>query len=477
MSKRDKNNVTILDCYSGEVYEDFALVSSPLYKKNRLYIATLRERDFTTGQVEADVALEESDLYDYLEMQVAEKLFLEHDKLYLYGYKPIDIGSMYDTYAAYVIERGKVFTLFKELSSRFGHIDLIVPESELYRVLYEEQLSADKVDIFVHLEYENSYLTIYRNGAYLYTKVLDFGVEEFYTKFKLYLDSPELKLTQFYEVFSSGHHEDILINIIDEFYTYFEGELIYAARIYGYGELDRIYIGSDSLELAFFRERIAQLMEREVGRLHSLTGDQNIRHFLMERYAKTFGESKANRLNFTLFKKEPFFNHTKKFLLVLFASLLISALYPGWIYFSASLLQQDNAQLSATTNQLKAKISQKLLPLNDLKTVDADLSQKISVLQKSLNEKKKELSEVAKFREEYFTKSDTLYYIVKYINKYDLVLSEAHFDTNIFKITLFSDSEKAVTHYVNDLSRRYRILNANVHKEAQGFKTYIEIGK
>ncbi len=131
-------------------------------------------------------------------------------------------------------------------------MDLIVPAPLLYKSLYTKEILQDNNShCFVYFTQNDAFVTIYRNGEYLYSKSIEFTLEQIYDK---YCEAVGEKVDEkeFYTILESeglkttnNDYQQNFMKIFAEVFITINDIIIYAKRAFNLDSIDQMFIGSE----------------------------------------------------------------------------------------------------------------------------------------------------------------------------------------------------------------------------------------
>ena len=281
---------------------------------------------------------------------------------------------------AIAIEEHILKDKFSKIVEKTNFIDYISLSVLCFSEFYELYQQEKKRDAFVYLDNEQSFIAIYRDGEYLYSKTLN--------PLSPLLKTIDMDYSQFVELMiekgvnkENYDLDDFLIaNEIDKFFSeYFmsiNNRLSYGKNIFYLDNIDNIYFYTpftikDIDTLKEFWEltgiNFTVLPNEEINLLDKLAIYYNEKHY-------------QDEINFSIFPRPPKFYKTKTFQLIMLilATFAIFGGDFGYRYY-------NTMQLENKINTLKHQVAQKSKKLAKLESINKIIIQKLNLYNSEIN--------------------------------------------------------------------------------------------
>jgi len=281
---------------------------------------------------------------------------------------------------AIAIEEHILKDKFSKIVEKTNFIDYISLSVLCFSEFYELYQQEKKRDAFVYLDNEQSFIAIYRDGEYLYSKTLN--------PLSPLLKTIDMDYSQFVELMiekgvnkENYDLDDFLIaNEIDKFFSeYFmsiNNRLSYGKNIFYLDNIDNIYFYTpftikDIDTLKEFWEltgiNFTVIPSEEINLLDKLTIYYNEKHY-------------QDEINFSIFPRPPKFYKTKTFqlIMVILATFAIFGGDFGYRYY-------NTMQLENKINTLKHQVAQKSKKLAKLESMNKIITQKLNLYNSEIN--------------------------------------------------------------------------------------------
>jgi len=471
------SSVVSVNPYTKEYYTSVSNILTKAdkveYLKEQYAISFLNNKNFIHSQISISKNIPQEDVYDAIYNKAYDELALDQAVEYnieiLESFSNLDEENRF--YHIFIVDPAETEETFKEVIKEIKYIDRIIPISLLFKTLYtKEIIDSNGVDCFVYIQENDTFLTIYKEKEFLYTKSLRFSLFDMYERFceifgeridyndfKEFISSENLK-------YSTSEYLEAFIKLYKEFFHNINEVLTYAKRAYELDNIDKIYIGSS----VYFESKLDEILETELAIKSEVlefdygfdTNDVYVDqiHQLMHLYTTVNNEEKY-LVNFTLYKRPPKFlqRESGKLLAVIAASFILAFLYPVtyWI-----LTYMQSFELNYLKEQYSEIHNLKVTREATIKTKKADL-EKISVLvreaKKDFNTKKDTIIKIKKVKTNYLLKAEVLSNFTKDLNLYGVnVESIGYADKNKeFVFNLVSSRSSKITKLLKHLTKVY----------------------
>ena len=189
--KSDIRNIVTLNAYEKKYYIYKEELLYPLqklvYNKTNYIVSFLSHKDIIATKVQLSRNIPEEDIPSILEIKAYEELGLDQASSYHISYYEEMQEGDERYFHLFVTEIETMDEMFLPIRNETKYIDLIVPEPLLYKPLYtKEILVGGGVDCFVYFTKKDASITFYKDGRYLYSKSLDFSLEQIYDNSQSY---------------------------------------------------------------------------------------------------------------------------------------------------------------------------------------------------------------------------------------------------------------------------------------------------
>ena len=461
--------------YINGISDFLSEIDSPEYKKEQFIISCLNSQGFINSQIAITKNIPQEDIFDAISNKAYEDLALdqaiEYQVQYIEDFNNIDSENRY--FNVFIVDPQTVTETYEHIVSDLKYIDVITPTPLLLKSLYSKEIIEDSgLHCFVYFQENDTFITLYNEKEFLYTKSLKYSFVEMHERFcELYGERVEYE--EFISFLSTQNLKDTtsdykkyILKLYREVFANVNDILTYVKRAFEINKIDHLYIGSQiSTQI-----KLNEIIEVELGiKSSNFEFDYGYEqsdvyidqiHSLMHLYT-TLPQSQKYDCNFTTFLRPPKFiqRQSGKLIALSVASLIAAFAYPG-TYWSMTygktihheLLQQEYKELHNVRVTREATIKSKLLDKEKaLKLLNQEIAE--------YEEKKATLIKIHDVKVNYPMKAKLSSMLMKDLNKFNVKLESLSYaeDEKIkeFKLNLLSIRDKQTTELVEYLTKTY----------------------
>ncbi|GHS87934.1 hypothetical protein FACS189487_05090 [Campylobacterota bacterium] len=285
------------------------------------------------------------------------------------------------TIGAAAISMGALESSISPLDGHIAYVDAVVPTSTLPYALYNAGLLEPKRDVFIYFQKDSLIISIFDGGEYIYGKSQDHGIKKLMESYAQ-LSHGRMEYEDFVMLLTSapsGDDKDQNLQVLSDMREAISNALygvknilLYAARVAGVSNPDRVFIGTSEGSVPGLEDLAQELLEIEGHEFIFYTPffsktdpyvDQISVLSLLEA-DNAVNRDKPNPFNLTP-KRRPGAFSTRpggKAIYLVAASLIIAIGWPGWhygnsvYYDSLNKAQMQSLRLrEADFNELQAR--------------------------------------------------------------------------------------------------------------------------
>ncbi|MEA3331763.1 MAG: hypothetical protein U9Q29_08740 [Campylobacterota bacterium] len=509
MSKKSQNPFSSIisvnpyrDSYLNGISSFLSETTSPEFKKDQFAISYLNTRGFITSKIEITKNIPQEDLYDAINNKVYDEFAL--DQAVTYQIQFIETYNNLDTenrhFHVFIVDPLTLTQTYQNVVDKIKYIDVIIPSPLLLKSLYSKDLiESSGVHCFIYFQKNDTFVTIYSEKEFLYTKSIKYSFLEMHERFcELY--GERIEYDDFMEFLSTHNlretesdYKEHFIKLYKEIFANINDIATYVKRAFEIEKIEHLYIGSQ----AYTVTKLDEMAEAELGiKSSDFEFDYGFEsegiyidqlHALMHLYT-SLNEDEKYDCNFTTFFRPPKFlqRESGKLVVLVAASLLIAFAYPitYWTLTYAQSLQYELLQ-------------QKYSELHNIKTTreatiknrEADKSKVLTLLDKEKQEyidKKNTLIKIHEVKVNYPMKAKLLSVLTKDLNKFGVrmeALSYAEDEkAKEFSLNLVSKKEKKITKLVEYLTKthegkfNFSLEQIKFEKESRRYFSELKVG-
>ena len=470
-SKSTVKNVVTLNAYTDTGYAFKNDVFKPLdkltYNTSNYITSYVNNKDIISTTVNVSRSIPDEDIPDILDIKAYEELGLDQANTYIISSIEVESAGEEREYHIFVAEPESLDELYLPIKEQTKYIDLIVPAPLLYRALYTKEILQDNnTHCFVYFTQNDAFVTIYQNGQYLYSKSIEFSLEQIYDKycesigekvdekeFFTILESEGLKTT-------NNDYQQNFMKIFAEVFITINDIIIYAKRAFNLDTIDQMFIGSERgpiIGLDDYSQNYLGLHSSDFNFNYNVTSDEwytDQLQFLMLLSSLDYMADESSLVNLTMYPRPPSFVNraSGQFIISTFAAVSLSLAYP-LVYLVGSYVNDakiyaltlENNKLTAESNKYKKILSEKKA---QIKVLD----EKIKVLSDKYDGKTKTLSAIYDKKVNYRLKSATFHTIAEELHKFDVNVDTIKSDVDTLWLSLISSDDRKFTELIKYIS-------------------------
>ena len=486
MEKKHKSSVVTIDPYKEIAYNfqknELKLTKLDKFKNQNFYISYIYTKDIISASIEISNNIPEEDLKDVIEIKAYEELGLDSATEYkIIFFERAAEDTKERLFNVFALNANLLENDFKNIVKKIKYIDYITPAPFLIKALYDKEiLKKESIDCFIYFQENDAFLTIYKDGEYIYSKSLQYSLNTMNEKFCEYIGE-RVDEKDFYNLIvneglksSNFTYQQALMKLYGEIFLYINDVLNFAKRAYEIDEIDKIYIGSEVGVFSGIDEYSKNYLN-----LDSLEFKFNIPirsssyidqlHYLMTLTALSYQEHPDDTLNISIFKRPPSFYHraSGKLLMVALGSFILSMIYPlGELGYDMKL-KYDLAKLNKQYAKVYAKTSQLRKELQILNQKKEKIN---SIYQEEKNKlvfREKLLNEIYKKKVSYPMKAVTLTDLFKSVTAHNTKVVKVDNNQTQMILTVYSKHDKKITELIKSLAAesKYDISTEEIKRD------------
>ena len=471
LSESSVKNIITVNAYAGKYYIFKNNIFKPLnklkYNTLNFNASYLSNKDVIHTTISLSRSIAEEDIADILDIKAYEELGLDQATEYVISSREVESFGEEREFNIFVAEPHVLEELYLPIKKQTKYIDLLVPAPLLYTVLYKKEiLQENGTHCFIYFTKKDAFVTLYKDGKFLYSKSIGFSLEQIYDKYcELFGEKVDEK--EFFSILkseglkaSNNKYQENLIKIFSEVFSTINDIIIYAKRAFQIEMIDQVYIGS-------VQGPIVGLNEYSQNYLSSESVDLNFNYhvdsdewytdqlqYMMLLSVFDYLEDETSIVNLTMFPRPPSFANraSGQFLIATFAAIFVGLLYP-LLYLTGSYandakiyaLNIENKKLQKETDKYKKILGAKK---KEIEIQDA----KIDKLATQYNGKTKTLTAIYDKKVNYRLKSEMFYTIAKEVRKFDMNVEMISSKDDVLSVFLVSESDRKITELIKYIS-------------------------
>lgn len=470
---------------------DSAVVSKNL-------IAVLPDRDFVFHNFEIQRDLTREQLSESIEIKMFQDAGLNPmlDYKSAFSCRASRQDERMKAVNAAAISLGAIETGVEKLKKNVSYIDAILPTTTLPYALYNAEILERKKDVFVYFQKDALIVSIFDSGELVYGKVQDNGIRKLHDSFEILSGNKDdyasfvktllniEKLSFETDKQTLSDLREVLFNSLNSI----KNILLYASRISGVNEFDRLFIGSCEGVITGLSDLAQELFEVESHDFNFFTEFHTQDEDYLDQIALLAlleGQNRANGLPENPYNVTPYARPGKfltrkggKALFFVAAAVLATFIWPMYyqsqIWFFEAKTQKALSEIGKSKPEFEANIALRDSLLAERESL---IKQKDQV-EGDYVSLKKQLDEIHKRRTKEKTVAVNLSTIFDDIVKSNLLIDSFNVTQRDLNLSLISSQDTQITTLLNTLVEDgYELELHEILKSEDGsYKAELKVG-
>ena len=470
-SKSTIQNVITLDVFSGKSYifknDTFKPLKKLSYNTSNFITSYINNKNIITTKVNISRSIPEEDIADILDIKAYEELGLDQANSYVISSYEVENAGEEREYHLFVAEPEQLDSLYLPIKQQTKYVDLIIPAPLLYKALYtKEILQTNNTHCFVYFTQYDASVTLYKDGEYLYSKSVEFSLEQIYDKY-CELIGEKVDEKEFYGILeaeglktTNNDYQQNFMKIFGEVFITINDIIIYSKRAFNLETIDQMFIGSERgpiIGLDDYSQNYLGLHSTEFNFNYNVQNEEwyvDQYQYLMLLSSFEYMEDESSTVNLTMYPRAPAFVNraSGQFLISVFAAISLSLAYPLYYLIASYVndakvyaLKTENEKLSVEAKKYKTILGKKK---NEIKKLDENI-QKVAT---TYSGKTKTLTAIYDKKINYKLKSGLFHTIAKELDKFDVHVDSLSTEGNTLYVSLVSTDDRKFTELIKYIS-------------------------
>ena len=467
-------NVITLNVFSNKNYifkdDIFQPLNKLTYNTNNFITSYISNKDIITTSVKISRSIPEEDISDILDIKAYEELGLDQANSYVISSYEVENAGEEREYHIFVAEPEELDALYLPIKQETKYIDLILPAPLLYKPLYSKEILNDTdTHCFVYFTQHDASVTIYKDGEYLYSKSIEFSLEQIYDKY-CELIGEKTDEQEFFSILeaeglktTNNDYQQNFMKIFSEVFITIDDIIIYAKRAFNLETIDQMFIGSERgpiIGLDEYSQNYLGLHSSDFNFNYNVNNEEwytDQLQYLMLLSSFEYMEDEISFVNLTRYPRPPsFINRASgQFIISVFAAISLSLAYPI-VYLVGSYindakifaLKGEDQKLSKEAKKYKAILGEKK---NQIKQLDA----KIKNVSTIYSGKTRTLIAIYDQKVNYKLKSGLFHTIAEELTKFEVLVDKLTTDDDTLYISLVSSDDRKFTELIKYISETH----------------------
>jgi len=481
--KKYKKIITV-NPYNDEAYQYKNQILKSIKKlefNNNFVISYVTNRDLIIASFDLGYDVDSEELDDLIYMKAYDELGLDPEKEYSIHHQKADADEQSNVYTLFISEPEIIDKNLKATLEQTKYIDLLLPAPLLFQTLYTTNtLESSEAHCFIYFTMEDAFVTIYKDGKFLYSKSLEYSLEQIYEKYCAILGEKVDKKEFFDTLESEGlkavssSYQQNITKIFSETFLQINDIIIYTKRAYNIETIGKLFLGSVKspiIGLGDYGYNYLGIPTFNLDFKFEMKNDEwyvDQFQYMMVQSGLDYLNAPAKLVNLSTTPRAPVFSKraSGQFIIATLFSSLAALAWP----LSYLLISYTNE----ATNLILTSQD------NDLKEIDSHYKKILGEKQKEIQSKKKELGRLTSIfngkaktltaiynkKVDYRLKSQFLFDFAKDLTEYEVKVERISSFEDRYTLHMVSSDEKKITKYIKFISKKYfnKIKKIDIHR-------------
>jgi len=485
VKRRAKNTIVTIDLYNNRYYRyvngKFQALKKLKFTKRDLLVSYVANNDLIIEPMEFSSSIADEDIVNVATDRAYEELRLDTATKYkIFPIKTAIRGSS-NKYQTIIVDEGKLKKRLEPIVAKRDVVDYVIPAPLLYKVLYHKnKLNRNNSDLFIYFGQEDTFVTFYHKGEYLYSKSVKYSLSYMYERMCQLAQEVFLSKEQFFELLkkdglknSEGRVKDLIIQVFNECFLTLNDVLIYTKRVYDIKDINKAYVGFSCGYLSGIDAYVNNYLNLETMPISTI--------YTKTDPAKTIGpltslmlmntlelqDGSYEVVNLTPYPRPQPLSKRPAGKLLLGATVVASLfLIPVAYYYIAGFSYQlENKTLAKKENKLNIIVTDYKRKLKERREKLKALTEANDKLAKIYKTKKGELEQVYDKKFNYKLKSEQLALVTEVLNSFDIKSKNITISDDLYSIELEAKDDKEITAFIKKLVDKFnkKITNVDIN--------------
>ena len=481
--KKYKKIITV-NPYIDEAYEYKKQTLKSIDKlefSNNFVISYVTNRDMIIASFDLGYEVDIDELDDLIYMKAYDELGLDPEKEYNIHHQKADADEQSNVYNLFVTEPEIIDRNLERTLEKTNYIDLLLPAPLLFQTLYTNQtIESIESHCFIYFTMQDAFVTIYKDGKFLYSKSLEYSLEQIYEKYCA-LTGDRVDKKEFFETLeseglkaTSTTYQQNLTKLFSEIFLQINDIIIYTKRAYNIETISKLFLGSihsPIIGLGDYGYNYLGIPTFNLDFKFEMKNDEwyvDQFQYMMVQSGLDYLENPAKIVNLSTTPRPPVFSKraSGQFIIATLLSSLAALAWP----ISYLLISYTN---DATNLILTSKN-------DDLKKIDDKYKKILGDKQKDIQSKKKELKTLTNIfdgkaktliaiynkKVDYRLKSKFLFDFATDLTGHEVKVERISSYEDKYTLHMVSYDEKKLTKYIKFISKKYfdEISKIDIHR-------------
>jgi len=473
--KKYKNIIT-MNPYINSYYEyknqEFKKLNKLTYNDKNFTIAYATNKDLIIASLDVGYDADLEEIEDTIYMKAYEELGLDEEKEYTIHHQKANDDEDSTLYNVFISEPDNLGTKLKTLVEETKYIDLLIPAPLLYRTLYKNNVLENRdAHCYIYFTMKDAFVTIYKDGEFIYSKSIEFSLEQIYEKYCA-LVGEKIDSEEFFEVLESeglkttnSVYQQNLMKLFGEVFLQINDIIIYSKRAYNIASISKLFLGSVKspiIGLGDYGYNYLGIPTFNLDFNFDIKNDEwyvDQLQYLMVKSALDYLEGSKSVLNISSNHRPPIFTKraSGQFILSLIGASLLAIGIPLGYLIPSYMNEAYNLKLNIDNKELTGEVQKYKKILSVKQGIIKSEKKKLKDLENLFEAKVKTLTSIHKKKVNYNFKSGFLHAFAKDLERYFVHVEQIISNEDEFTLHLLSSDEKFITKYIKYISKEYSL--------------------
>ncbi len=433
-------------------------------------ISYVQNRDMIIASFDLGYSIDESELDDLIYMKAYDELGLDPEKEYSITHQKASTEEGSGVYNLFITEPETINEEIAPTLEKTTYIDLLLPAPILYKTLYTSgTLEPNEAHCFIYFTMTDAFITVYKDGDFLYSKSLEFSLTQIYEKYCAMIGE-RVDEKEFFETLEAeglkatdSSYQQNLMKLFSEIFLQINDIIIYAKRAYGIDTIQRLFLGSIKspiIGLGDYGYNYLGIPTFNLDFNFDIKNDEwyvDQLHYLMVQSGLDYIQNPSKIVNLTTTPRPPVFakRASGQFIISTVVTSLVALGWPLYYLFVSYSADVYNLKLNSENKRLSAITAKYKKILNDKRAIINRNKKELKGLKSIFNGKAKTLTYIHDKKVNYNLKSNFLNLFAHDLIDYDVQLEEMRSNEDYFTLFVVSNDDKKITKYIKYISKKY----------------------
>jgi hypothetical protein len=471
--KKFKKIITV-DSYTDKNYQYRDQTLKPLanlsFDNSNFVISYIKNRDMIIASFDLGFGIDEAEIDDMIYMKAYDELGLDPEKEYLINHRKASNNTDSSIYTLFIIEPEIIEESCAKTVEKTTYIDLLIPAPLLYETLYTTNtLEASEAHCFIYFTMDDAFVTIYKDGEFLYSKSLEFSLTQIYDKYCAMIGE-KVDEKKFFETLEAeglkatdSFFQQNIMKLFGEIFLQINDIIIYTKRAFGINVIQRLFLGSIKspiIGLGDYGYNYLGIQTYNLDYNFDIKNDEwyvDQFQYMMVQSGLDYIQATNKIVNLTTIPRPPVFSKraSGQFIISTTIASLLAIGYPLFFLVSSYMIDAHIFKLSADDKSLAIITNKYKKILNGKKEIITQNKKELQGLKNIFEGKAKTLTSIYNKKVDYKLKSNLLNQFAMDLVNHEVKLEEMQSSEDNFTIYIVSDDDKKITKYIKYISKKY----------------------